>query len=159
MVSSGPKALLMVISPSAAIARTPNKKHIAAINAKVASLVGGLTTLSISLSFRPARMVEPTNPSRAAAKTIAHKTPLHCGISNPSMSGLGQSVVVSQVHASFYFRFAPETGRKFKAWRPRQRGDFTDAELDALFRRRLKYQQSMPRGGALAKSGTRPFGQ
>jgi len=72
---------------------------------------------------------------------------------------LGQSVVVSQVHASFYFRFAPETGRKFKAWRPRQRGDFTDAELDALFRRRLKYQQSMPRGGALAKSGTRPFGQ
>jgi len=70
-----------------------------------------------------------------------------------------KSVVVSQVHASFYFRFAPETGRKFKAWRPRQRGDFTDAELDALFRRRLKYQQSMPRGGALAKSGTRPFGQ
>ena len=90
MVSSGPKALLMVISPSAAIARTPNKKHIAAINAKVASLVGGLTTLSISLSFRPAGMVEPTNPSCAAAKTIAHKTPLHCGISNPSMSGLGQ---------------------------------------------------------------------
>ena len=38
-----------------------------------------------------------------------------------------KSVVVSQVHASFYFRFAPETGRKFKAWRPRQRGDFTDA--------------------------------
>ena len=91
MVSSGPKALLMVISPSAAIARTPNKKHIAAINAKVASLVGGLTTLSISLSFRPAGMVEPTNPSCAAAKTIAHKTPLHCGISNPSMSGLGHS--------------------------------------------------------------------
>src|SRR5262249_49803904 len=54
MVSSGPKALLMVISPSAAIARTPNKNHVAAINTKAASLVGGLTTLTISfLSARP----------------------------------------------------------------------------------------------------------
>src|SRR6516225_8426892 len=44
----------MVISPSAAIARTPNKKHVAAINAKAANLVGGLTTLTISfLSARP----------------------------------------------------------------------------------------------------------
>src|SRR6516164_11311110 len=56
-----------------------------------------------------------------------------------------KSVVVSQVHASFYFRFAPETGRKFKAWRPRQRGDFTDAELDALFRGGSSTRQSMPR--------------
>jgi len=45
---------LMVISPSAAIARTPNKMHVAAINAKVASLVDDLTTLTISfLSARP----------------------------------------------------------------------------------------------------------
>src|SRR5262245_16414181 len=53
------------------------------------------------------------NPSCAAAQTIAHRTPLHCGISVPSMSAMG---VISdrslRRRQSRHVRFAPKADKQ-----------------------------------------------